>query len=216
MANPVYGPFNRSHCQPWAFMSVHRCTSAIQKLRFFLVLSVSICGQRSARRLDLAASVQWWHLATGGVDKTSGQRQKIGGNRIECCCRRCGELCCEQPAQFFTYPHQSAESMQTSPTSASSAISAQQTLTSFDHSSGTRLVFGAGTFRRLGELARELGGTRVLVVTDPGLREAGHAEKGIRWLHDAGLHALVFDDVAQNPTTDDVDRCVAFAKRSKH
>ena len=39
-------------------------------------------------------------------------------------------------------------------------------LTGFDFHSPTRVVFGAGSLARLGELARELGDTRVLLVTD--------------------------------------------------
>ena len=45
---------------------------------------------------------------------------------------------------------------------------------SFDYHPLTRVVFGPGTLSRLGELVRELGGTRVLLVTDPGLEAAGH------------------------------------------
>jgi alcohol dehydrogenase len=40
------------------------------------------------------------------------------------------------------------------------------------------VVFGAGAIARLGELARELGASRVLVVTDPGVVAAGHAALG--------------------------------------
>ena len=46
-------------------------------------------------------------------------------------------------------------------------------LPAFEHHPLTRLVVGAGTLERLGELARELGGTRILLVTDPGLEAAG-------------------------------------------
>ncbi len=49
---------------------------------------------------------------------------------------------------------------------------AQDGLAPFDCHSQPRLIFGAGTPNRLGELARELGGTRVLPVTEPGLEPA--------------------------------------------
>ncbi|MEL7059270.1 MAG: iron-containing alcohol dehydrogenase, partial [Acidobacteriota bacterium] len=45
-----------------------------------------------------------------------------------------------------------------------------------------RVVFGAGTLDRLGELADALGSRRPLVVTDPGLVAAGHAEHAERSL----------------------------------
>jgi alcohol dehydrogenase len=82
----------------------------------------------------------------------------------------------------------------------------------FDHQPRTRLVFGAGTLERLGELAREVGGRRVLVVTDAGIVRAGHVERAVRLLEAAGLAVAVFDAVRENPTTLDVARCVAALK----
>lgn len=85
----------------------------------------------------------------------------------------------------------------------------------FDFQPRTRVIFGAGTFSRLGELTGEFGNVRVLLVTDPGLKEAGHSETARRSLESAGLNVAVFDDVSPNPTTTDVDRCVAFAKQEQ-
>lgn len=82
----------------------------------------------------------------------------------------------------------------------------------FDYQPRTRVVFGAGCFAQLGQVAAEFAAERVLLVTDPGLRQAGHAEKAVEYLEQAGRNVAVFDDVSPNPTTDDVDRCVAFAK----
>lgn len=82
----------------------------------------------------------------------------------------------------------------------------------FDHQPRTRVVYGAGTVARLGELAREYGGHRALVVTDPGVRGTGHVDRGVAALKAAGVDAFVFDDVRSNPTTDDVDRCLAVAR----
>ena len=63
----------------------------------------------------------------------------------------------------------------------------------------------------LGELTAELG-SRVLLVTDRGLREAGHEDRAIQALRSAGLSITVFDDVHPNPTTEDVDRGLAVAR----
>jgi alcohol dehydrogenase len=63
------------------------------------------------------------------------------------------------------------------------------------------VVFGPGTLARLGEVARELGGTRVLLVTDPGLEAAGHPQKALASLEGAGLSVCLFDGVEENPTT---------------
>lgn len=78
--------------------------------------------------------------------------------------------------------------------------------------SAVRVTFGAGTLRKLGEIAVELGGTRVLLVTDPGIRRAGHADRGAEILRDAGLEVTIFHDVHENPTTHVVDAGVRIAR----
>ncbi|MEK6262480.1 MAG: iron-containing alcohol dehydrogenase, partial [Planctomycetota bacterium] len=88
-------------------------------------------------------------------------------------------------------------------------------LAAFDFDPRTRVVFGAGTVARLGELTRELGGSRVLVVTDDGIERAGHVAKAVASLREAGLDVIVFKDVHPNPTTDDVDRGLAVAKSER-
>jgi alcohol dehydrogenase len=82
----------------------------------------------------------------------------------------------------------------------------------FDFQPLTRVVFGAGALLRLGELARELGGRCVLLVTDPGLEAAGHPQKAIESLEAAKLHVTVFDGVEENPTTKHVDAGLAVAQ----
>ena len=85
-------------------------------------------------------------------------------------------------------------------------------LASFDYEPATRVVFGPGSVDQLGDLAKQLGGTRVFLVTDKGLALAGHEQHGLEALRSAGLHVTVYDDVHQNPTTEDVDRALAVAK----
>src|SRR5438034_3085793 len=86
------------------------------------------------------------------------------------------------------------------------------TLASFDYQPRTRIVFGLNGVDRVGELARELGAKIVLVVTDPGIVTAGHADRVEHILQSCGLGVLVFDEVHENPTTRDVDKCLAVAK----
>jgi alcohol dehydrogenase len=83
----------------------------------------------------------------------------------------------------------------------------------FDHQPRTRIVFGADTVERVGELARDFGVRRVLLVTDKGIAAAGHAGRAVGFLEAAGLQVAVFDEVRENPTSLDVDRCVEAAKR---
>ena len=83
----------------------------------------------------------------------------------------------------------------------------------FDFDPRTRVVFGSGTVSRLGQLAKDLGGTKVLFVTDPGIERAGHAAKGLATLSEAGLEVTLFHDVQPNPTTDDVDHGLVVARQ---
>ena len=102
----------------------------------------------------------------------------------------------------------------TSPGHLSSSLSPASAggLAAFDFDPRTRVVFGAGTVNRLGELTAEFG-TRVLLVTDRGLREAGHEDRARHALESAGLSVTVFDDVEPNPTTDDVERGLFEARK---
>jgi alcohol dehydrogenase len=82
----------------------------------------------------------------------------------------------------------------------------------FDYHSPTRVVYGPGTLARLGELAREHGESNVLLVTDPDLEAAGHPQRAMASLREAGLQVHVFDGVEPNPTSRHVENGVAFAR----
>jgi alcohol dehydrogenase len=97
----------------------------------------------------------------------------------------------------------------------SSAEFALSFIPEFDFDPRTRVVYGAGVIRRLGEFARELSGRNVLVVTDPGLKAAGHEDIVVDLLTSTGMEVSLFDDVHPNPTSDDVDRGTAFARERK-
>lgn len=88
-------------------------------------------------------------------------------------------------------------------------------LPAFDYQPRTRVVFGPGKIADLGHLAAELGARSVLLVTDHGLENAGHPQKGIAALESTGLTVSLFDDVHPNPTTDDVDRGLTIAQQSR-
>src|SRR5438105_15708329 len=87
-----------------------------------------------------------------------------------------------------------------------------QALTSFDYQPRTRLVFGVNSLDRVGELTREIGARKVLLVTDPGIVAAGHAERARLKLESAGLQVTVFDQARENPTTQCVENCLAVAR----
>ena len=82
----------------------------------------------------------------------------------------------------------------------------------FDFHPRTRVIFGAGALGRLGEVAAGLGGGRALVVSDPGIVAAGYPARAIELLEAAGLEAVLFSGVEENPTTRHVDAGVSFAR----
>ena len=83
-----------------------------------------------------------------------------------------------------------------------------------DHNPRTRIVFGDGALNRLGELAVQLGAKRVLLVTDPGIVAAGHAQRAVQLLEASGIIVSIFDQVRENPTTACIDRCLEAARVS--
>ena len=76
----------------------------------------------------------------------------------------------------------------------------------------TRVVFRPGALGRLGDMALELGAARALLVTDPGVSRAGHPRRAQELLVAAGLRVAVHDQVREDPTTLDVERCVEVAR----
>lgn len=82
----------------------------------------------------------------------------------------------------------------------------------FDHIPGGKVVFGWGTIDTIGEEAEALGATNVLVVTDPGLARTEWVQRAVTALRKAVGLVYVFDEVRENPTTRDVDRCVRIAE----
>lgn len=84
----------------------------------------------------------------------------------------------------------------------------------FEHAPGTRVLFGSGLLESVGREAARLG-SRAMLVTDPGLVNAGYAERVLRSLQKAGVAVTVFDEVHENPTTADVRRAVRVAKEAE-
>src|SRR5271170_426961 len=85
----------------------------------------------------------------------------------------------------------------------------------FDFHTPTRVMFGPGSLNRLGELAEELGCSRALLVTDPGLATAGHPQRAVESLRRSGLEVFLFDDVEENPTDHLVMKGADFARPLK-
>ena len=78
-------------------------------------------------------------------------------------------------------------------------------MTPFDLPVRTRVLSGPGTLARLGEIARELGAHRVLLVTDPGMIAAGYAARARRALEGSRLEVFEFSNFGPNPDTAQVE-----------
>ena len=81
----------------------------------------------------------------------------------------------------------------------------------FDFHTRTRLVFGSGAFERLGELARELGFNRALLVADRGMVACGYVDEAVKLLEAFGVEVFAFHDFSENPDTTMVEAGRAFA-----
>jgi alcohol dehydrogenase len=75
----------------------------------------------------------------------------------------------------------------------------------FDLELSTRTIFGSGTLSRLGEVARTLGFTRSLIVSDKGLLSTGVVERARTLLAESGVESWIFHDFEPNPDTQMVE-----------
>ena len=75
-------------------------------------------------------------------------------------------------------------------------------MTPFDFRPRTRVLFGAGEFARLGEVARELGGTKCLLVADRGLMDHGYVQEAARSLKARRMDVATFHDFDPGPTVE--------------
>ena len=91
----------------------------------------------------------------------------------------------------------------------------QREIAPFNSEPRTRLIFGVNTIEQIGQLALGLPASRVLLVTDPGIVRAGHAERVQRLLEAAGIVVTLFADTEENPSTACVDRAVAVAATAR-
>jgi alcohol dehydrogenase len=72
-----------------------------------------------------------------------------------------------------------------------------------------RVCFGVGAIARLPEVVAAAGGSRVFVVTDPGVRRSGVVDRVLGVLAAAGLETATFDEVEPNPAASTVERGAA-------
>jgi alcohol dehydrogenase class IV len=66
------------------------------------------------------------------------------------------------------------------------------------------VVFGVGSLHLAGQYGRNLGGSKALVVSDPGVLAAGWAQQVLASVEAAGLESTLFTQVTPNPRFDEV------------
>ena len=87
-------------------------------------------------------------------------------------------------------------------------MGAQETVFSFE---ATPIKFGEGAADDAGWEAKRLGMRRALLVTDPAVVAAGHAERVAASLREAGIEVITYDQVRVEPTIDSFREAAAFA-----
>jgi alcohol dehydrogenase class IV len=88
------------------------------------------------------------------------------------------------------------------------------TATEFTFSTTRNLLSGAGTTARLGGLLRDLGATRILLVSDRGVEAAGLLPAAVASLEAAGLQVSLFLDVVADPPEQVVETALAVARQA--
>jgi len=61
------------------------------------------------------------------------------------------------------------------------------------------IIFGRGLLNQIGACARRLGGHRVFLVSDEGLFTAGWVDKALKYIMEAGLEVILYDNITSNP-----------------
>lgn len=84
-------------------------------------------------------------------------------------------------------------------------------MTPFDFRPRTRILFGAGEFARLGEVAREHNATRCLVLAGQTSVDAGYAQEAVRSLKARRMDVFAFQDFTANPTVAMVEAAREYA-----
>jgi alcohol dehydrogenase len=75
-----------------------------------------------------------------------------------------------------------------------------------------RIIFGPGSLQGIGDEIKRLRGSKVLVVTDPGIKAAGLVDKIVAALESAELPYHVFSEVEPDPRVEVVDESLSAAR----
>ncbi len=82
----------------------------------------------------------------------------------------------------------------------------------FEFHNPTRLVFGAGSLSRLGDMAKQHGKRALLVTGGGSVKRSGIFDRAVKQLGDAGISVFECDGVEPNPRITSVKRGAAIAR----
>jgi alcohol dehydrogenase class IV len=86
---------------------------------------------------------------------------------------------------------------------------------SFSVNQPTRILFGVNAVNQVGDMISQLGGHRVFLVADPGLKQAGIIQQVADLLDKAKIPCTVYDKVTPEPGLKLADQAVLLAKKNK-
>ncbi len=82
----------------------------------------------------------------------------------------------------------------------------------FEFTASTRLRFKSGGIQALGEEVKAAHGSKVLLVTDPGVRKSGLLDKAIQPLEKEALPCIPYSEVEPNPSLEVVEKGLALQR----
>jgi hydroxyacid-oxoacid transhydrogenase len=89
------------------------------------------------------------------------------------------------------------------------------TLESIINVSSANIKYGPGATREIGFDMKELGATRIMVVTDRNMAKSKPVEVTLKALEDEGLEAILYDDTHVEPTDVSLRKAIDFAEKGK-
>ncbi len=85
----------------------------------------------------------------------------------------------------------------------------------FDFVLPTKIKYGAGSLKLLGDELKELDARKIMIITDKGIMKTGLMGRLTDLLNDEGLEYIVFDDIEPNPKDYNVEKCAKVARDNK-
>ena len=77
------------------------------------------------------------------------------------------------------------------------------------------IIYGVGSLSVIGNCAARLGGDRVLLVTDPGIVNAGWIDETVKHIERENLKYVVYDNVVSNPRDFQVEQGVQLYRQNR-